>query len=260
MDQRHLQEMADLEENYWWHKAKRQLVEELLKRHAPSEGVIVEGGIGSGRNLLQWQSLGYEVHGFDILPPAIEMAKSRGIEHAQQHDLHEPWPLPEGSVSCVMMLDVLEHMAEPVSVLKHASKVLRPDGVIILTVPAYQWLFGRWDQILGHHRRYTRRMLKQQTQEAGLNLRWCQHWNAFTLPAALAMRTKEKLFPNRDSAEFPRVPNWINSLLLGLARMERAWLLRIGLPVGLSVVGVIEPMGVLRENVPETVSAPAEFS
>ncbi|WP_166823878.1 class I SAM-dependent methyltransferase [Thalassoroseus pseudoceratinae] len=240
MDQRHLQEMAHLEDTYWWHVAKRDLVVELLKKHAPTAGIVVEGGIGSGRNLLEFQRLGFDVHGYDLLDASIEMAKQRGLEHVRRQDLHDAWPLEDGSVSAVVMLDVLEHMAEPVPVLEHAARVLKPDGVVILTVPAYPMLFGKWDEILGHHRRYTKRTLRRHAEQAGLDLAWCQHWNSFTLPAAMGMRLKERIRPQRDAAEFPRVPKWVNSLLLRCAGLERSLLLRIGMPCGLSIAGVLQ--------------------
>ena len=200
----------------------------------------MEGGIGSGRNLLEFQELGYEAHGYDLLEASVEMAKNRGLEHVQTHDLHAPWPLEDGSASAVVMLDVLEHMAEPVPVLEHAARVLKPDGVVILTVPAYPMLFGKWDEILGHHRRYTRRTLRQHAEQAGFELSWCQHWNSFTLPIAMGLRLKERIWPKRDAAEFPRVSNWVNSTLLGCAKVERSLLLRMGMPCGLSIAGVLK--------------------
>jgi SAM-dependent methyltransferase len=201
MDQRHLRDMADLEENYWWHVAKRQLVKELLRRHAPAEGVLVEGGIGTGRNLIEWQSLGYETQGFDLLPEAIKMAKSRGLSRVQIHDLHQHWPLPEESASAILLLDVLEHMQHPVEVLKAAGRVLRPDGVVILTVPAYQWLFGRWDEILGHHRRYTRRLLRRHANEAGFDL----HWPSIGTPSRC--RRRPCCEPKNDSGPAAKPPS-----------------------------------------------------
>jgi SAM-dependent methyltransferase len=238
MDKRHLQEMAELEEHYWWHAAKRRLVVELLRRFAPAAGLVVEGGVGSARNLVEFQRLGYDVEGYDVLPDAVAMAQSRGLSGVTVADLHEPWRQPASGVAAVVMLDVLEHMADPVRVLKNAAEVLQPDGAVILTVPAYQWLFGRWDEILGHYRRYTRRELRAHAAEAGLATVWCQHWNAFTLAPAVVKRTVERLVPRREAAEFPRVPGWLNRTLLGCAAMERALLLRAGLPLGLSIAGV----------------------
>ena len=58
MDPSHLQELVTLEDSYWWHVAKRQLVTRLLQRYCPPPGRLVEGGIGSGRNLVEFSELG----------------------------------------------------------------------------------------------------------------------------------------------------------------------------------------------------------
>ena len=68
MDPSHLTQLVQLEDNYWWHVAKRKLVLRLLNRFAPAPGRLVEGGIGSGRNLVEFDKQGYNVTGFDLMP------------------------------------------------------------------------------------------------------------------------------------------------------------------------------------------------
>lgn len=235
----HLAELAELEESYWWHVAKRKLAMTLLERFAPPPGLLVEGGIGASGNLVAFRERGYDVRGFDIMPEAVSMGASRGIDSVSVHDLHQPWPVEDGSARAVVMLDVLEHTAEPVQVLANIKRILAPQGAMVLTVPACPWLFGDWDRMLGHYRRYTIRMLRKQATDAGLKLVWSGHWNSFTLPAAIAMRTLGK-FRKSEAAEFPRVPRSVNSLLLSCASVERSLLFRTGVPAGLSVVGVLQ--------------------
>ena len=238
MQAAHLQELIELEESYWWHVAKRELAISLLERYCPPGGTLVEGGIGSARNLLTFQEMGYDVRGFDVMPEAVEAAKSRGLE-AQLHDLEDPWPVAEASLKAVVLLDVIEHVSDPVRVLQHVHSALRPNGAAIITVPAYQWLYSDWDEALGHYRRYTRAMLRQHATEAGLRLQRLTHWNAFTLPAAVAVRSCQRIFPRERSAEFPRVSNWTNNMLLSCAKAERWMMNQFAVPCGLSVVGVL---------------------
>jgi hypothetical protein len=140
----------------------------------------------------------------------------------------------------VLLLDVLEHIADPVVVLRRAADVLEETGRIVVTVPAYPFLMSEWDHRLGHYRRYTRKMFRSQAADAGLQVDWLTHWNAFTLPPAILVRTWERMFPRRTGAEFPRVSRAVNSLLLGFARMERWLIHRTGVPCGLSLVGVLK--------------------
>ena len=234
----HLDELVELEETYWWHVAKRDLAVSLLEEHCPPPGRLVEGGVGSARNLIRFHEMGYDVIGFDVMPESVAIADERGLD-VQLWDLAEPWPVDPESLHAVVLLDVIEHIEDPIAVLTHVHESLAPGGAAVITVPAYQWLFSDWDQALGHYRRYTRRMLRAQAEEAGLQVARLMHWNAFTLPAAMAVRTCEKVFPRSRDAEFPRVSPVTNRMLLGCAAAERWMNKRVSVPCGLSVVGVL---------------------
>lgn len=239
MEISHLYELGTLESTYWWHVAKRQLITEMLKTHVPPPSLLVEGGIGAGGNLQRWQSIGYTVQGLDCLDESIAFAKEQGIENVAVHDLHQPWPVQQNSAGAVVLLDVLEHLADPVIALQYAARSLSPSGKIFFTVPAYPWLFSDWDRRLGHFRRYTRAMMQEQVKQAGLKLETLRHWNAFTLPAAIVLRIVRRLRPSSRGTEFPRVSRWINHALLGAASIERRVGSMFGMPCGLSLVGVI---------------------
>ena len=239
MDPSHLAELIELEESYWWHVSKRRLVKGWLQRHSAPPAKLVEGGVGSARDLLEFATLGYEVSGYDVMSESVAHARSRGLA-VSAHDLSEAWPVDAGSVDIAVLLVVLEHMARPVRVLENVHTVLRPGGVLLLTVPAYPVLHGDWDRALGHYRRYTGRMLREQAADAGLAVERLVHWNSFSVPVALALRGAQRLFP-RDAppAEFPRVPRWLNRALIGLAGVERRWLETRPLPLGLSLFAVL---------------------
>jgi SAM-dependent methyltransferase len=239
LDQKHLEELIAVERTYWWHVAKRELVAEILRRHFPPPARLVEGGLGGGANLLAFREMGYRVSGFDLMPDSIEHCRSLGIDDARTHDLQEPWPIGAGAARVVVLLDVIEHVPDPVRVLRNAAGALDPDGGIVVTVPAIPALMGPWDRMLGHYRRYSSRLLREHAREAGLRVAWLSHWNAFTLPAALAVRTLEKLGKSERTAEFPRVSPAVNTLLIALARTERRLILSLGLYSGLSLVGVL---------------------
>lgn len=239
MDPSHLDQLVQLEDSYWWHVAKRELVLNLLDKHLPAPGRLVEGGVGSARNLLEFQKRGYEVTGFDIMPEAVEHGRRRGIDDVQIHDLAQPWPVEDESVRAIVLLDVLEHMEDPITVLQNAKQALQSDGGVIFTVPAYPWMFSEWDKQLGHFRRYTTAEMKRQAREAGLQIEWMNRWNAFTLPAAVAVRGLEKIRPSREQPDFPEVSETVNRMLLTAAEVERWCINRFGIPAGLSLVGVL---------------------
>lgn len=236
----HLQDLVELEESYWWHVSKRRLVVDLLKRFAPPPGVVVEGGIGSSRNLQEFQAMGYEPQGFDVMAEAVALAESRGLT-AAQHDLEQTWPVAVGSCQAVILLDVIEHTQDPIAVLHHARNVLGPTGRVILTVPAYPSLYSEWDHLLGHYRRYTRAELRREATAAGLSVEWLSNWNSVSLPPALLLRHWEKWKKGRREAEFPRVSTLANGMLTAALSAERRLLRWVTVPCGLSLVAVLKP-------------------
>jgi SAM-dependent methyltransferase len=240
MDRKHLEALIAVERGYWWHVAKRALVTELLRRHFPPPARLVEGGIGGGANLQAFRDLGYKVSGFDMMPESVAHCQASGIEDVRVHDLQEPWPIVDGPARIAVLLDVIEHIADPVAVLRNAAAAVDEPGGIVVTVPAMPALMGPWDQMLGHYRRYTRQMLRSQARDAGLRLAWVSHWNSFTLPAALVVRTMEKLGRRERSAEFPPVSPSVNALLVATAGAERRLIQTVGLPAGLSLVGILK--------------------
>jgi SAM-dependent methyltransferase len=239
MDPRHLENLISVERTYWWHVAKRKLVLELLRHHAPPPGLLIEGGVGGGANSLAFRDLGYDVRGFDLMPEAVEHCLGLGLGDVRIHDLQEPWPIEPAVARAIVILDVIEHLPDPVRALRHAAGALRPDGAIVVTVPAIPALMGPWDRMLGHYRRYSRRILKEQAREAGLCVIALSHWNSFTLPAAAVIRTLERLAGNHRSAEFPRVSRPVNALLIRMARLEQRMMSVVPVPAGLSLMGVL---------------------
>lgn len=240
MDPAHLQSLIDIEQDYWWHVSKRALVRGLLDRTYPPPARLVEGGVGGGANLLALAQLGYDVAGMDQMPEAIDRCHELGLTDASVHDLTEPWPFPPESVRVALLLDVLEHIEDAVGTLRRAAAVLAPGGGVILTVPAGPYLMGPWDRMLGHVRRYTASLLRQQAAAADLETAWLSHWNAFSLPPALVVRTTQKLLRRQSGAEFPAVPSWLNAFLTFCGRCERSILSRWPLPVGLSLVALLK--------------------
>lgn len=239
MDPSHLQELVELEDNYWWHVAKRKLVTRLLKKHCPPPGRLVEGGVGSGRNLVEFSELGYDVTGFDLMPESVTHVRNRGIEDVRVHDLGQPWPVEPKSIRAVVLLDVLEHVEFPIEVLKHVYDSLADDGAVVITVPAHPWLYSRWDEQLGHFRRYTVKEFRSHASQAGFRVQWLNYWNSFTLPAAIAVRGWEKLFPKREQPDFPEVSPLTNRALLTAAAAERWCGAHVSIPSGLSLAGVL---------------------
>lgn len=237
MDRRHLEELVAVEQRYWWNVAKSKLVLDLLARHAPAPGRLVEGGVGACGNLRRFRDVGYEVVGLDASAEAVAHGVAGGLD-VRVHDLEDAWPVEAQSARAVVLLDVIEHLADPVAALRRAREVLSPQGRLFVTVPAYPWLMGPWDRMLGHRRRYTRASLAQHAENAGLASCWISHWNLATLPAVLATRMAERVTSEARGAEFPKVPEIVNAALGQVLDVERRVLRRVRAPFGVSIAAV----------------------
>lgn len=65
----------------------------------------------------------------------------------------------------ILYIDVIEHIEDAAAELRRAYGLLAPGGRIIIVVPAFQYLFSAFDTAVGHHRRYTKRLLKENLPE-----------------------------------------------------------------------------------------------
>jgi len=240
VDKSHLAELIKIEEHYWWHVAKRDLVRMLLEEYCPPPAKIVEGGIGGGFNLLELKRAGYAVYGLDIYQESVEHCRDLGMNSVAVQNLEKPWQATTKDCDAVLMLDVVEHCANPIEVLKNARDSLKPGGLIMLTLPAYPFLMGPWDVMLGHHRRYTKAMLEAEAKEAGLKIVWFSHWNSFTLPVAIMVRLLERVMKIKRTAEFPPVSEFVNNTLIGLGTAERTIMKTLPVPAGVSIVAILK--------------------
>jgi SAM-dependent methyltransferase len=228
------------EADYWWFVNKRGIARRLLDGHAAGKGVLLEVGCGGGLFSSELASEGWRVISADLAPAAAAFARAQGVSAALAFDAGRGWPLADGAVDVCIMLDVLEHVQHDTAGLAEARRVLKPGGVAIVSVPAHPFLFSSWDRYNAHYRRYTVRSLRETASGAGLRVERLSYWNAISLPAALVMRLKDRCRGDVQAFEaFPRVPGALNAVLKFYGRAEAAWLKRLDVPWGLSLVAVL---------------------
>jgi SAM-dependent methyltransferase len=240
LDREHLLELHRLEAGYWWHVNKRRIVLHLLRRAAKPPGRLLDVGCGGALLAATLARKGWTVSAADLAPEALAFATEHGIAETHRFDAGARWPLADESFQAVVMTDLLEHLDDDDAALAEARRVLAPGGAIVVTVPAHAFLFSRWDSMLGHRRRYSRKGLRAAAARGGLRVERLTWWNAAALPPALVMRRKEGPPSEKERhAEFVRVPRPVNGLLKFWGWMEDAWLNVAGIPLGLSLAAVL---------------------
>lgn len=241
------QQMFELEARHWWFAAKHRIVQTLLERHFSGRRLqgerlrIADLGCGCGR-MIELLSDRCETVGVDASPLAVQFCRARGVQ-VVQGALPDSPPLPERSFDAVLMLDVLEHLDDDVAGARIASRLLKPDGILLATVPAYPWLFGPHDLAHHHRRRYQARSLRKTLEAAGVTIRYMSHYNTLLFPLALLQRIGSSLrSAPLDSIHTAPPPEPINAIFRMIFSAERHLLGRLSLPLGLSLVATATPL------------------
>ena len=160
-----------VEDSHWWYQGRRAIIERvmapLLGELAAAGGRprILDAGCGSGRNMLELAPHG-EVTGVELSLPSAELARARGLGEVIGGSLEE-LPLADNSFDLAVCLDVVEHLQDDERALRELRRVVAPGGALLVTVPAYQWLWSGHDEINHHHRRYNAGTLRSVAERAG---------------------------------------------------------------------------------------------
>lgn len=187
MEDRVYQDMAAIEEDHWWFRGRRAVIRALLERAPlPAAPRALDAGCGTGRNLVEYQALGGTAVGAEPERAAVEIARGRGLEVVEAPA--ERLPFDDGSFDLVAATDVLEHTADDRATLRELARVAAPGAVLLVTVPAYRWLWSGHDEVLQHKRRYTRRELVGRVEAAGWRPAEATYFNALLLPLVAAAR------------------------------------------------------------------------
>jgi len=231
-------QMEAIEESHWWFAGKRLLLDALLARAGMTSGRFLDVGCGTG-GILQSLAGRAEVVGVDSEELALRFCRRKGLA-AVVRGSALALPFAAGSFDACVMMDVLEHVDEEAALLAELRRVLRPGGVALISVPAFQALWSQHDETFEHRRRYRRAELVARVGAAGLGVEWSSYTNFFVFPPALAWRTLRRwtgIAPGMRT-DFVAAPPWLNRLLVGMYGIEGRALRRSALPFGVSVACV----------------------
>jgi SAM-dependent methyltransferase len=220
----HYDELESLDLSYWWFKVRYRYVWRLLRRLAggPPDFLMDAGAGACGflASVLAWEGLPAErVLGLEASAQAAAVGRGRGVP-VLEADLSRIGSLALPTrPDAITMLDVLEHLDDPVTVLREARRLCRPGGHLVILVPALQMLWSRWDELLGHHRRYDRPLLREQLRASGWELVSLRYLFA---PMVLPALVRERLTARRTLAatQFQRVPPLLDRALTTAFTLE----------------------------------------
>lgn len=235
------QDLYDLEESHWWHLSKRELALKLIKKYLKKrKSRILDVGCGTGKTLESLTRLG-EVCGCDISPEAIKFCKKRGLLNVKLASA-DKLDFPSSYFNLVTIFDVLEHTDDKKST-REIYRILKGGGLLILTVPAFNWLWSNWDVVLHHRRRYTKKSLSLILEKEGFYVLKISYMYSFLVFPVLIIRfIKSQIFKKDYPSDFKLSNSFVNRLLLWVARAERGVVSVFGLPLGTSLICVAKKM------------------
>ena len=228
-------EQFELEDRHWWFRARRRVISSLLTRAAlPPSPRILDAGCGTGRNLLEFGKLG-RATGVDVSPQAVEFCRGRGVEDVRQAAV-EDLPFDALSFDVLLATDVIEHVDDDMAVLRELRRVAADDARLILTVPAYQWLWSAHDESVHHRRRYTAGRLRERVLATGWAPTVETYFFSTVLPPVALLRTVRTRTGRTGKSDLALPSPPVNRLLELTVRGEARLIERgLRLPAGVSV-------------------------
>lgn len=216
-------------ENSWWYKSRRLVVDKILSSKIKiSNKNILDFGSGYGGMFGLLNKYG-EVDAYEVEKECLDYCLNRGYRDVFS-DINRVYS-QEKHYSLIGMFDVLEHIENDRDTLIYMNRILDDKGSIILTVPAFMFLWSKHDEDHKHFRRYEKKEILKLFNECGFEVCYISYWNTFLFIPALILR----LLGFSGSSSLGG-DGFINNIFYLLVRVEAYIMKYISLPFGLSLV------------------------
>jgi SAM-dependent methyltransferase len=240
MDRDYELQTHQAEDRHWWYRGRRTVLETVIAgMRLPARARILDAGCGSGRNMVELARHG-TVTGVELSQTSVCLARERGVGEVIEGSVLD-MPFSADSFDLAASLDVIEHLEDDLGALREMRRTVTPGGSLLVTVPAYPWLWSGHDEINHHFRRYTRRSLQSVAEQAGWEQVRTTYFNSLLLPVAIVLRVLERLNTKttESSLDLWVPPEPLNWLLERPLAFEAALIRRGGrIPAGLSLLAV----------------------
>lgn len=236
------------EDAHWWFAGRTLVINTLMRQALPrtSDLKLLDIGCGAG-NMMHHLSHYGQVKGLEVDPRPVREARLRGYD-VDLFDAQDPFPFDDSSFDIASALDVIEHIDDDIAVLNEAYRVLKPGGHMVVTVPAFMFLWSNNDVINAHKRRYTAKELKTKLTQAGFDVKRISYNNFFVFPIAAPLvmlrrgnepeLASHHLQEDEYQVEMEPTSPPVNSVLTAVGKVEAGFIRLFNFPFGTSLIAV----------------------
>ena len=243
------QSMYEQESIHWYFISKHEIVLSLLEVYLKKQTNIIDFGCGTGIMLKNLSQYG-QATGMDVSQEALDYCRQNNCDATLiQGNLETVSMQPQFDVA--LALDVLEHTGNDLLATKNIYDALNENGICIVTVPAFDFLWSKHDENCMHKRRYTKAELARLASQAGFTIDYISYYNFWLFPMMVLVRMICKLFKiNQDSAlENSVYSSFVNKLLYKIFSSEKNIIKQnYPMPFGVGIIAVIRKSCIQKEE------------
>ena len=239
--------MYNVEDGYWWYKALHHMILRLIRKETsgknPADIKILDCGCGTGGMLATLKPRYPWATGFDLSEDAVKFCHKRGYKDVKKMSITEI-SYPKKSFDIVYSLDVVCNleMKDFAKAMNGILSALKPGGVFIFNLPAFDSMQSEHDRAVGIFRRFRRNTLRKELQAAGFEVEKINYRVSCLFPLIWVIRMikkGKKVDVKEAHSDLKPLPGPINGFLTGLFKMENVLVQYLPSPFGLSVLGVV---------------------
>lgn len=232
---------AEVEETHWWFVGRRCLLSDIINKLSLNEDIpILDIGSSTGTNLRLLKYLGFKNYeGIDISEEAIKYCTMKNLGKVKKGNICN-LKSKDNSYKLILATDIIEHINDDLAGMMEMKRVIAPDGSILVSVPAFQFLWGIQDEVSHHKKRYTKNQLEKLINSSGLICQEIFYFNYILFFPILFIRIGLKLFKIKIKSENQINTKIINFILKLIFLLDIKTARYLKLPFGVSLLAIIK--------------------